>query len=238
MTSVVGSAFYEHVAPALGVLCANGMFFAPLLELLELRRRGTLGEVNPLQFPGIVLNSIGWLVYGCELPDAYLFFANFFGALLGVWYTLQCLRVMDAQSGARIEAMLLCAGGIWALAGIVRVTAFAGRTEGRLIFEVGTVTALVLFYAFPLSTMVEVIRTRDSSSIIAPLSALSWLNGACWTVYGVLAIKNPWVWAPNGIGVVLASVQLLLSLIYPKTKRAANRAALRERLAGLSQVAK
>ena len=38
-------------------------------------------------------------------------------------------------------------------------------------------------------------------------------NGVMWTAYG-LALADPFVWAINGLGVILSCIQLFLKLIF------------------------
>jgi hypothetical protein len=39
-----------------------------------------------------------------------------------------------------------------------------------------------------------------------------------WTVYGVFAAKDIFVWGPNGIGLFLGLVQLALKILFPSNK--------------------
>lgn len=45
---------------------------------------------------------------------------------------------------------------------------------------------LLIFYASPLSTIFEVVRTRNSASLQLPLSVMNAVNGGLWLVYGAL----------------------------------------------------
>lgn len=216
---VVGDVLVLHVAPALGVLVANAMFISPyVLDVRGVRVHASLGAVNPWPMVGIVLNCLGWLVYACELRDAYVFSANFAGFLLGIWYVMQCHAATPSlEARTQLERGMLGAIGVWGVAGAVRTIGFGDVPEAALMFAWGTVVCLVLFYAFPLSALYTVLSQRDSSAIITPLAVASWLNGACWTVYGLLGVRNAFIWVPNAMGVALASAQLLLCAVLPKT---------------------
>lgn len=50
----------------------------------------------------------------------------------------------------------------------------------------GNVVTLI-YYAAPLSTMAEVIRTRNSASILMPLCIMNMLNAGLWTTYGFVS---------------------------------------------------
>lgn len=45
---------------------------------------------------------------------------------------------------------------------------------------------LLCYYAAPLSTMAEVLRSRSSASLYAPTSAMNTLNGLLWVAYGTV----------------------------------------------------
>ena len=70
--------------------------------------------------------------------------------------------------------------------------------------------------ASPLSSLWNVVRTRNAAAISAnwPLSFVSLANAALWTAYGI-AINRPFVYGPNGVGVLLALVQLALCVVLP-----------------------
>jgi len=74
---------------------------------------------------------------------------------------------------------------------------------------------LLFFFAAPLSTMITVIKTRNSVSIHRWTMLTNTLNGAFWGTYG-LAIVNPILYVPNLIGVLLGVIQIILILTFPK----------------------
>jgi hypothetical protein len=74
--------------------------------------------------------------------------------------------------------------------------------------------------ASPLSSMRTVLATRDASSIYAPMTAAQCVNCMLWTVYGLAAAHDVFVWGPNLTGLVLGLMQLALKLCFPSTPRA------------------
>jgi len=49
-----------------------------------------------------------------------------------------------------------------------------------------SVVILMLYYVIPLSTMVQIVRQHDASSIYLPLAIAAALNGGMWTIYGLV----------------------------------------------------
>lgn len=74
---------------------------------------------------------------------------------------------------------------------------------------------LVFYFLSPLSTLLEVLRKRDSSSLVLELGVMNTLNGLLWATYGIVALRDPFVWAPNAFGAALGVVQVALKLIIP-----------------------
>lgn len=210
----------NHVAPALGSLLAQLLFLSPRAEVLAARERGTLGTLNAWPFVFIVTNCCGWLVYAVELRDWYVFASNLPGLLIGLWYVMQCLPLIpDRGERAKLEWATILSIGVWVTVGEVRALAFADVEDAGAVFAWMTICGLLLFYASPLATLSQVVRTRDSSSILAPLAMLSVVNGTCWAAYGTFAAKNFFIAAPNAAGVVLACVQLGMRALYPAKAR-------------------
>mmetsp|Transcript_20735 Transcript_20735/g.40261 ORF Transcript_20735/g.40261 Transcript_20735/m.40261 type:complete len:116 (+) Transcript_20735:671-1018(+) len=63
----------------------------------------------------------------------------------------------------------------------------------------------------------EVLSTRSSASIYAPLTLAQCINCGTWTLYG-FAVGDLWVWGPNGTGFLLGLIQVLLKLCFPSRR--------------------
>jgi len=70
-------------------------------------------------------------------------------------------------------------------------------------------------YVSPLTTVFEVIKTKNSNSINFLTTVALTLNGVFWLTYG-LFFNDFFIWFPNGLGVISALLQFLLFFIYPK----------------------
>ena len=73
---------------------------------------------------------------------------------------------------------------------------------------------LLVYYAAPLTTVKEVILTRNSRSLYLPLAVANTVNGSAWFVYGI-ALSDPYLMAPNGVGALLGALQLVLIFAFP-----------------------
>eukprot|EP00887_Chlorella_sp_A99_P007766 scaffold20.g7766.t1 len=77
---------------------------------------------------------------------------------------------------------------------------------------------LLMYYAAPLSTILTVVRTRNSSSLFFPLAIMNSVNGTLWLIYGI-ARKDLFIAVPNGIGALLGLVLVGLIIIFPVPKK-------------------
>jgi solute carrier family 50 protein (sugar transporter) len=74
---------------------------------------------------------------------------------------------------------------------------------------------LCFFYGAPLSTIAQVIRTGSSDSLHALTVTMMVLNALFWLGYGI-AVGDPFIFVPNGIGCALGGAQVLLLVIFPR----------------------
>jgi solute carrier family 50 (sugar transporter) len=74
---------------------------------------------------------------------------------------------------------------------------------------------LFCFYLSPLSTLADVLKHRDSSSLTLPLCMMNIVNGTLWLVYG-LVLSDAFIWVPNGVGALLGMLSTALCCIFPR----------------------
>ena len=82
---------------------------------------------------------------------------------------------------------------------------------------------LCFFYFAPLTTMVEVCRTRNAASIHRPTTLMTCCNSFFWVAYG-LAVNDAFIYVPNGVGLGFGLMQAaLLGMFGGCSKGAAGR---------------
>lgn len=60
---------------------------------------------------------------------------------------------------------------------------------------------------------VQVVRTRNSASIYRPTCIANLANAALWVAYGV-AVSDPFIWVPNGVGGIVSVFLTSLTIMY------------------------
>jgi solute carrier family 50 (sugar transporter) len=180
-----------------------------------MRARKQLGKVNPMPYPSLTANSLGWLTYGLLVRDYYVFAPNVTGVCMGLYFTMSCYLYADESVRTRMDLQLNGMCALVFVACMVSFITFRDNLEhGKLLLGLVSVLLLVSFYTSPLSEFAAIIRRRDASSISLPLAAATLVNAGLWLVYG-LVLADVFVYAPNVLGILCALAQFVLRWRYP-----------------------
>lgn len=74
-------------------------------------------------------------------------------------------------------------------------------------------------FAGPLASMRAVLRDGTAASLPLGFTAFSLANTSSWLAYGLLVLDDPYIWAPNVLGLGSAATQLLLILRFGRTPK-------------------
>lgn len=85
---------------------------------------------------------------------------------------------------------------------------------GKFIVGITANLFTVCYYAAPCSNMLNVIKTKDASSLYLPMAIANLLNATSWIVYGIFGLGDPLVYGPNALGWILTFFQLILIFLY------------------------
>jgi solute carrier family 50 protein (sugar transporter) len=144
-----------------------------------------------------------------QAPDGTLQKAVDFGKI--VWDVTSA----QMQAPAPHENVVLVIVVIWVA--VISIIAFADFSQSTKELIVGVVLGLnvVFFYGAPLSTILIVMKSRNSASIHVWTMFTNTANALFWFAYG-LAVLDPIIYVPNGIGLALGAVQIILFLSFPR----------------------
>lgn len=136
-----------------------------------------------------------------------------------MWYSLILFRALPFERFRFYSLLLAGLTFITVMISSLTIIQFVPTefSTARLIQGITATCFIVLFYAAPLSTMYNVIKEKDSSSIHIPISLVMLLNAAFWFAYGVF-LHDPFVYGPNVLGMASAAAQITMALIFPRTK--------------------
>jgi solute carrier family 50 (sugar transporter) len=127
------------------------------------------------------------------------------------------VQVTSQQTPAPAAHEKLVVGMVLAWLAVISVIMF-GNFQGdtnQLICGFVVNVNLLFFYGAPLSTIAQVLKQKNSVSIHLPTMITNTANGSFWTAYGV-AVMDPFIFVPNGIGALLGVIQFLLCLVFPR----------------------
>ena len=134
---------------------------------------------------------------------------------IGLFYFLSCFP-FETSSNRSFNLLILTVASFYLISSSnIASTIFPDQVEiQKSWLGLNCVGILVSFYASPLSTMVRVIKTKNSASISLPLTVTTLMAASFWGIYGLL-ISDYFIFGPNVLGVFCAVTQLILTRIYP-----------------------
>lgn len=223
------SVFFTDICPAAGVIICLGMFGSSARTVIEARASRNLGNINPTPFAAIFVNCVGWITYAVMKKDYYIFWSNLPGLCFGLFFSLSSLKLLelrntleDRKTSLIMESVIIGGTIFWGIiAMIVGISASSTiQQRDNSAFAVGLISSFfaICYYSAPLSTAIAVIKTRNATSLYAPMIGMNLLNALLWVLYGLAGVHDPIVYAPNLIGAVLALFQLSLIVAYGNGK--------------------
>lgn len=207
----------EHIAPGLGGVVALAMFMSPLRAVLAVRASKLLGDLNPLPLVAIIANCASWILYGCIQADVYVILANEPGLMLGIFMAVSCYGFAAPEVRDNMVRAMLFFAAIISGAGITTSLFVEEEDTKALVAGYTAVFVLLCFYAAPLSTMAQVLRTRSSASLYLPSSIMACVNGSLWVAYAT-AKHDSFIFYPNAFGALCGAIQIALIFIFPHNK--------------------
>jgi solute carrier family 50 (sugar transporter) len=134
------------------------------------------------------------------------------------------VTAQNIPAPAAQETLVMCLIIFWLI--LLTIINMAGleHTIQETIIGVAVNCNLIFFYGAPLSTIFAVLKTRACNSIHVPTMLTNTANGAFWCAYAI-AVFDPFIAAPNGIGVLLGVIQMILCVLFPRTRPTAEQEA-------------
>jgi len=161
-------------------------------------------------------NTVGWLAYSFLTSDPFVFFANAPGLLLSLWLNFGAAKLQYVRISAFTpqEKLVLPLVLLWlAILFLLRFLPLSSH-QRELAVGVAVNLNLVVFYGAPLSALFRVLFTKNSATIHRGTTLLTATNSAFWTLYG-LALLDPFIYLPNGAGLLFGGLQIMLCCCYP-----------------------
>ncbi|GLT80174.1 hypothetical protein SLA2020_516270 [Shorea laevis] len=218
MSSTVVSTIYAVCSTASGVagnLFAFGLFLSPIPTFRRIIRNQSTEEFSGMPYVYALLNCLICLWYGMPLVSPGIILVatvNSLGAVFQLIYISIFIRYAEKRKKLRMLGLLISVFVLFSV--IVFVSMRLLDPNSRQIF-VGylSVASLISMFASPLLIINLVIKTRSVEYMPFYLSLSTLLMSFAFFSYGMFK-HDPFVYVPNGIGMLLGSTQLALYAYY------------------------
>ena len=145
-----------------------------------------------------------WTYYGLLKKDNTVLVPNAIGCIAGA----SC--VLTYQRYTENSPITLYIGSLLIL---ILSTLLAIQGNWKLLGTIGCVLAVAVSGS-PLATVGTVLKDKSTAALPFLTSFTTWMNAFSWSLYGVLIANDPMIYGPNLLGLVLASIQMSLFVLF------------------------
>ena len=182
--------------------------------------------LNPFPFLCLVQTSLATMLYSIVIQNYFLAIRCVIGFVLSNWSLLSIYSTVLLVHPRRAiyEPMFYSMISVILIGNVVTLLQFSDSNSwlADKISGIIHILNLTIFYASPLSEIISVCKTKDSSIILFSLAITSWLNSMMWGIYGFAVLNNPFVYVPNSFGIIFATIQLILKNLFKEGPKKAN----------------
>jgi len=208
-----------HPLSAAAVVTTIALQLSPLPSSLEIQKARDVKRYDGYPYFSVLAGASQWCLYGSfaawmtrDMNLLTMVAANGPGVMLGIFYISNFFRFVPAEDARRaaLKRYLSFGGALLLMELIACVTLWRGA-----VFWLGLLGSIgsAQIALSPFKTLPEVLKTRSTRSW--PLDLCLWNLIQSWFTGGFgVANSDPWVWAPNLIGVIAAIIQLSIIAIF------------------------
>ena len=230
-------ALLAKIVGPLGSVLSIYLYFSPM-GVVNTRRRlldQGIGEINPFQLClGLSATQL-WTVYGILKRDIWLCGCAMIGIILNMYYLVSAMGLLGIAYGKSMSTMPSFSsdstdGHISQLKkaqiGVVSVISFWGLLYLWLFFRedltrvqvaqfIGTICSIqyYVYYCRYIPQLVNMVKTKDSSSIIPHLLVADILCCFCWLTYGFVVNDTNLIY-PNVLGLAYGITYVVLFFMW------------------------
>ncbi|KAF3449830.1 hypothetical protein FNV43_RR05909 [Rhamnella rubrinervis] len=192
-------------------LFAFVLFLSPIPTFRRIIRNQSTERFSGLPYAYALLNCLICFWYGTPLvcPGIILVATvNSIGAIFQSVYISIFILYAERSIKLRMIGLLLAVFALFASVVFVCMT-LLDPDQRQLFVGYLSVASLISMFASPLFIIKLVIKTRSVEFMPFNLSLSTFLMSLSFSAYGILKY-DPFLYVPNGIGTILALVQLVL----------------------------
>ncbi|KAM1213330.1 hypothetical protein PS2_004760 [Malus domestica] len=211
---------FTDAAGVLGNLFAFGLYLSPMSTFNRIIRNRSTEQFSGMPYIYGLLNCLICCWYGMPIVKSGIILVatvNSVGTVFQLVYL--SIFISYAERAVKIRMLALLIAVFVIFASIVFVSLSCFDYNGRQLF-VGylSIASLIFMYGSPLIVINLVIKTKSVEFMPFNLSFATFLVSFSFTTYGVFKM-DPFLYMPNGIGTLLAFVQLILYCHYNNSSK-------------------
>lgn len=206
----------KHFVSWSATLSQFGLLSTGIQVCSKIKRQGNTKNITFFPFLTTCLSSILWTKYGLLTDDIPIYTVGILGIVLQSSYLL-FYYVNTRDKKHLTQRLSLSFVGVCSL--LTYIKYYAGDYD-TAVFHLGFVASgfTIAVYGSPLVTVTNVIRYKSTEFMTFSMCVATFVVSLLWTIYGQL-VEDNFILVPNGIGVILGTVQLLLFVFYPSTSQ-------------------
>ncbi|XP_068670363.1 sugar transporter SWEET1-like isoform X2 [Montipora foliosa] len=206
----------KAVVSAIGILSQFGLLSTGIPVCLKIRQQGSTKNVTFFPFLTTCLSSILWTKYGILTDDMAVYVVGILGT---VWQSVYLLFYYFYTRKKKLLSLRLVMAFLGVCAILTYIKYYSGDHD-TAVYHLGYVASgfSIAVYGSPLISVTNVIKYKSTEFMTFSMCLATFVVSFLWTIYGFLEGDN-FILVPNGIGVVLGSMQLFLFILYPKTSQ-------------------
>ncbi len=171
----------------------------------------SVGSLSIIPYVSLFTNCSVWVMYTMITEDYTVMWPNLAGVFTGLGCTcIYHIYSFDNHLNTYVVSFALIALSLQ----------FATKLDTNSIGIEGCILATILMGS-PLATVGTVLRERSTAALPLYPSLFTWCNAASWSLYGILISKDVMIWSPNVAGLILATIQMFMFVLFglPPTKK-------------------
>ncbi|CAJ1376235.1 unnamed protein product [Effrenium voratum] len=193
-------------------LVSLGIFLNPMFEAMpRIRKLGHVGDMPMLPYSAMASMGSVWTAYGLLLSNPAVWTPNLCASLLGVYYMfVYCRHCPDLGH-------LLTGHVLKVLATMLFSAAAYGFLPHDLALSMLGLTGNVMtifMFGGPLTAIRTVVREQNTRALNLGFTCAVNLNCILWFFYAYFMLDDPYIYLQDGVGIILATIQLGLFARY------------------------
>ncbi|ETO59122.1 hypothetical protein F444_05929 [Phytophthora nicotianae P1976] len=205
----------ETIVSVLATIATACIFLGMVPGIWAAHKKRSVAGVNYYPLAMMYAQSAGWVIYSWADHSFFPVGAiNCLGVILGAIFSGVCI-VHEKEFRVRYLAFFVLVFTITVALVLYRFLSSQDDDDiAKVLGCCADVLAITMFGA-PLLQLGEVVKTKNSEVIAAPMAISGAINGVLWSIYGVME-TDYYVIVPNTISGCLCFVQVFLIVIFPR----------------------